>query len=57
MKQGLGGDFLNQLAGKAGVSPDAASTQLTGLLPDLVDKLTPNGKIETGGVDQLLKMF
>jgi hypothetical protein len=23
----------------------------------LIDKLTPNGKIETGGVDQLLKIF
>ncbi|MEK6670895.1 MAG: YidB family protein [Nitrospirota bacterium] len=57
IKQGLGGDFLSQLAGKAGVSPDAESAQLSSLLPDLIDKVTPNGKIETGGVDQLLKMF
>jgi uncharacterized protein YidB (DUF937 family) len=55
--QGLGGDFLSQLAGKAGVSPDLASSQLARILPDLIDKLTPNGKIETGGLDQLLKMF
>ncbi len=27
IKQGLGGDLLNQLAGKAGLSPDAASAQ------------------------------
>ena len=57
MTQGLGSDFLSQLAGKAGVSPDAASTQLSSLLPDVVDKLTPNGKIEAGGIDQLFKMF
>jgi uncharacterized protein YidB (DUF937 family) len=57
IKQGFGGDLLTQLAGKAGLSPDAASSQLSSLLPDLVDKLTPNGKIEAGGVDQLLKMF
>lgn len=55
--QGLGGDILSQLAGKAGVSPDVASAQLSSLLPDLIDKVTPNGKIETGGIDQLLKMF
>lgn len=57
IKQGLGTDFLSQLASKAGVSPDAASAQLSSLLPDLIDKLTPNGKIETAGIDQVLKMF
>jgi len=55
--QGLGGDVLKQLAGKAGLSTEAASSQLAGLLPELIDKLTPNGKIEAGGLDQLLKMF
>ena len=57
VKQGLGSDFLSQLAGKACVSPDAASTQLSRLLPSVIDKVTPNGKIESGGIDQLLKMF
>jgi uncharacterized protein YidB (DUF937 family) len=57
IKQGLGGDLLNQVASKAGLSPDAAGSQLASLLPDLVDKLTPNGKIEAGGLDQLMKMF
>lgn len=57
IKQGLGGDFLSQLAGKAGVSPDTASAQLSSLLPDVIDTLTPSGKIEAGGIDQLLKMF
>ena len=57
IKQGLGSDFLSQLANEAGVSPDTASAQLSSLLPDLIDKLTPNGKIEAGGIDQLLKIF
>jgi uncharacterized protein YidB (DUF937 family) len=57
IKQGLGSDFLSQLAGKAGVTPDAASAQLSSLLPGVVDKLTPSGKIEAGGIDQLLNMF
>ena len=56
IEQGLGGDLLNQLAGKARLSSGAASSQLAGLLPDLVDKLTPNGKIEAGGLDQLMKL-
>ncbi|BFU91523.1 MAG: hypothetical protein NTAFB01_27100 [Nitrospira sp.] len=55
IEQGLGGDLLSQLAGKAGLSSGAVSSQLAGLLPDLVDKLTPNGKIEAGGLEQLLK--
>lgn len=56
IEQGLGGDLLNQLAGKTGLSSVAASSQLAGLLPDLVDKLTPNGKIEADGLDQLMKL-
>jgi len=57
IQQGLGGYLLSQLATNAGISTDAAGVQLAGLLPDLVDKLTPTGKIEAGGLDQLLKMF
>ena len=57
IQQGLGGDLLNQLASKAGLSTESAGSQLASLLPDLVDKLTPTGKIEAGGLDQLLKMF
>lgn len=55
IEQGLGDDLLSRLASKAGLSSGAASSQLAGLLPDLVDKLTSNGKIEAGGFEQLLK--
>jgi hypothetical protein len=33
------------------------NNQLSSLLPDLINKLTPSGTIEAGGIDQLLKMF
>jgi uncharacterized protein YidB (DUF937 family) len=56
IEQGLGSDLLKQLASKAGLSSEAASSQLTNLLPNLVDKLTPNGKIEAGPLEQLLKL-
>ncbi|HMZ55349.1 MAG TPA: YidB family protein [Nitrospira sp.] len=45
IQQGLGGDLLKQLAAQAGVSSDAAGNQLANLLPGLIDKLTPDGKL------------
>jgi uncharacterized protein YidB (DUF937 family) len=39
-------------------SPEAFfNNPLSSLLPDVIDKLTPNGKVEAGRIDQLLKMF
>lgn len=57
IEQGLGVDLLSRLADQAGLSSDATRSQLAGLLPDLVDKLTPNGKIEAYGLDQLMKLM
>lgn len=45
IQQGLGGDVLKQLAAQAGLSSDAAGNQLASLLPGLIDKLTPEGKL------------
>ena len=57
----LGGDMLGQLAGRLGIAPEAAASQLADILPGLVDKLTPNGELPQGdlmfqGLD-LLKGF
>jgi len=41
----LGSAQLQELAAKAGVSPEVVSSHLTQLLPMLVDKLTPNGQV------------
>jgi uncharacterized protein YidB (DUF937 family) len=46
------GDILGQLAGSAGVSREDAAGHLSELLPNLVDKLTPNGQVaDTSGMD------
>ncbi|MFO0775284.1 MAG: YidB family protein [Nitrospiraceae bacterium] len=50
VQQGLGGGLLEQLAKQAGLSTDAASHQLSSLLPSLVDKLTPDGHIPESNI-------
>ncbi len=45
LQNALGGDTIHSLAQKAGVAPDKANSMLSELLPTLVDKLTPEGKI------------
>ena len=45
----LGSDVIQQLAEKSGVSVDAAKTQLAELLPGLIDRVTPEGKVPEGG--------
>lgn len=46
----LGNEAIGALAGKFGISTDQMSGQLSDLLPQVVDKLTPNGQVE-GGAD------
>jgi len=43
------GPKVQELAQQHGMSVDAVSQGLSGLLPDLVDRLTPNGQIPQGG--------
>ena len=50
VKQGLGSDFVGQLASKAGLSPETAGNQLADLLPGLIDQLTPDGKVPDSGL-------
>jgi uncharacterized protein YidB (DUF937 family) len=58
IQQGLGGDFLKELASKAGLNPEAAKSQLAELLPGLVDKLTPDGKLpESNLLEQGLNLL
>ncbi len=45
----LGSDQIQQIAAQAGMSPETASASLASLLPGLVDKATPEGKIPEGG--------
>ena len=49
----LGHGPLADLAQKMGIDPAQAATQLSQLLPQVIDKLTPNGQVPTGGLGGL----
>jgi hypothetical protein len=49
LQQALGGDVLDGLARQAGVSPAEAGSGLAELLPQLIDRLTPNGQLPQAG--------
>lgn len=52
IRQVLGGSgHLSQLAQAAGMSEDEAANDLTDILPDLVNQLTPQGGIPANGAD------
>lgn len=48
IQQALGAEQVQQLAGKAGISPETASANLAEMLPNVIDKLTPNGQLPSG---------
>lgn len=50
---GGAGGLLGQLAQQAGVSHAEAGEQLSQLLPQIVDKLTPGGQLPSGGAGGL----
>lgn len=55
LQAALGDDAISQFAEKAGVSGGEASALLAGILPQVVDKLSPDGKLpDKGGLDSLL---
>lgn len=55
LEQALGAGKMAAFAQKAGVSGSEASTLLAGMLPGLIDKLSPDGKMpDTGGLDDMI---
>ncbi len=52
LKTALGADLIGKLASKVGLSQDVATSKLTEILPGLIDKLTPEGKIPESGLLQ-----
>jgi uncharacterized protein YidB (DUF937 family) len=56
LQAALGSDTIKNLAAKIGVNPETAASQLSALLPNLIDQLTPNGSVPAGGLskDQIL---
>jgi uncharacterized protein YidB (DUF937 family) len=56
--QALGGssgsDIIGRLAQQAGMSHEAVAGHLSEVLPGLIDKLSPNGQLPSGGIDDML---
>jgi uncharacterized protein YidB (DUF937 family) len=50
IQEGLGDETISKLASQAGISPEEVRSQLAKLLPQVVDKLTPDGKISQGDI-------
>ena len=48
LKNALGDDTVKNIASKLGMDSNAVTSQLSNLLPDVVDKLTPDGKVPQG---------
>lgn len=53
IKSVLGGDQLGQIASQLGMDEQQAASGLAGLLPQVIDKVTPNGQMPQG--DDLMK--
>jgi uncharacterized protein YidB (DUF937 family) len=45
IKQAFGSNQIQQISEHVGVSQKETSTGLAGLLPEIIDKLTPDGKL------------
>lgn len=50
IREGLGEKTMSKLASQAGISSEEVSSQLTKVLPQVVDKLTPDGKISQSDI-------
>ncbi|MGC8703393.1 MAG: YidB family protein [Thiomonas sp.] len=62
IQQVLGSDALGDIASKLGMQPEQAASELSQALPNVVDKLTPNGQLPAEGdlmatAQQLLGKF
>jgi len=58
----LGNDAVKNIASKLGMDTKSVTSQLSNLLPQVVDKLTPDGKVPEGdfmskGMDMLGGLF
>jgi uncharacterized protein YidB (DUF937 family) len=53
----LGAGPMQQMAQQAGLDQDAFGGQLSQLLPQMIDRLTPQGQAPSGGFDDALAML
>ncbi|MGB8946355.1 MAG: YidB family protein [Streptomyces sp.] len=55
VKQAVPDETLDKVATDAGVSRDEAADQIAQQLPQAVDKLTPEGQVPTGSLEDIIK--
>jgi uncharacterized protein YidB (DUF937 family) len=58
IQSALGDDELTAVAEKAGVSKEEAASGIADKLPQLIDQLSPDGKLpDLGPIDDIIKKF
>ena len=57
VEHALGASEIDRIATEAGVSRDEAKSGLAGMIPGLVDKLSPGGSLPTGPLNKAMKGF
>jgi uncharacterized protein YidB (DUF937 family) len=54
LSQILGSGRMQEMAQQAGMDPQSMSGQLSQLLPQMIDRLTPQGSVPSGGLEDAL---
>ncbi|MEU9449151.1 YidB family protein [Streptomyces sp. NPDC048277] len=55
LRQALPDDALQQVAEETGTTPQKAADQLARVLPDAVDRLTPQGQVPQAPIEDLVR--
>jgi uncharacterized protein YidB (DUF937 family) len=53
----LGNDMIGQLAQQIGLSPQDTGSQLSQMLPEVINHLTPNGSVPAGGLGNVTDLL
>jgi uncharacterized protein YidB (DUF937 family) len=53
IRQALGNDRLQQISEETGLPPEETAEHLSGVLPEAVDKLTPEGQVPSSGLGDI----
>jgi uncharacterized protein YidB (DUF937 family) len=57
LQSALGGDMLGQLAKQVGMSPADTGSQLSQMLPEVINHLTPSGSMPAGGLGSVADLL
>ncbi|MEV7615668.1 YidB family protein [Streptomyces sp. NPDC089799] len=55
LREALPDETLQQVAREAGVSPEEAADELARVLPQAVDRLTPDGHVPSGSLEDIIR--